>query len=31
LTPDERSRVQGYYREWWETEGRARFSAGDES
>jgi hypothetical protein len=29
LTPDERSRVQGYYREWWEKEGKARFGAGD--
>lgn len=29
LTPDERSRVQGYYRDWWEREGRARFSASE--
>jgi HEAT repeat protein len=29
LTPDERGRVQGYYREWWEREGRARFSASE--
>lgn len=28
LTPEERARVQGYYREWWEREGRARFGAG---
>jgi hypothetical protein len=29
LTPEERGRVQGYYREWWEREGRARFSAAE--